>query len=353
MNPSYIKGESYITVAFPDGVSATLQSAEPNYQAAINALKTQDWDEVRRLMIPAEEIERTLLSAGAVGDVRVDGGEVFYGNYPMHNTLTDRMLDMLREGFDITPLQLFLSNLMQNPSFRAVNELYSFLESSMLPITDDGHFLAYKRVSGDYKDLYTGKVDNSIGAVVKMPRNMVDEDKARTCSEGLHFCSREYLPHYGTRLGARTVIVKVNPRDVVAVPEEYNNAKARCCEYEVIDELVHQEEDEIEGLYTDTSTANDDDSRVAKLHGEDLETIIQIYDSPKAAADDEGLDVSAIRRVLRGDRKRTGGYGWAWYRDIAVDDGAQVPADVTKTLNDLADDLYDDESLEDESMQRW
>jgi hypothetical protein len=43
-----------------------------------------------------------------------------------------------------------------------------------------------------------------------------------------------YLNHFG---GARTVIVKVNPRDVVSIPSDYNGAKGRTCRYEVIGEL--------------------------------------------------------------------------------------------------------------------
>ena len=67
-----------------------------------------------------------------------------------------------------------------------------------------------------------------------MERNQVDDDQNQTCSTGLHFCSQEYLNHFG---GARTVIVKINPRDVVSIPNDYNNSKGRACRYEVIGEL--------------------------------------------------------------------------------------------------------------------
>jgi hypothetical protein len=58
-----------------------------------------------------------------------------------------------------------------------VTELYGFLEKGNLPITNDGHFLAYKKVRKDYKDCHSGTMDNSIGQVVEMERNQVD-DKA-------------------------------------------------------------------------------------------------------------------------------------------------------------------------------
>jgi hypothetical protein len=141
---------------------------------------------------------------------------------------------MLEDGFDVAPLVEFMHNLMKNPSKRAVDELYGFLEKNSLPITPDGCFLAYKRVRGDYKDCYTGTMDNSVGKVVEMERNMVDDNRDNTCSTGLHFCSHSYLASFG---GERTVIVKVNPADVVSIPSDYNNAKGRACSYEVIGEI--------------------------------------------------------------------------------------------------------------------
>jgi hypothetical protein len=210
---------------------------------------------------------------------------------------------------------------MENPSFRAVSELYDFLEASQLPITEDGCFLAYKRIRSDYTDVHSGSFDNSIGQVVSMPRNEVDEDKDRTCSAGLHFCSRAYLPHF---CGDRIVVLKINPADVVAIPSDYNNAKGRACRYEVIQELEAQEPAELEGHSTTDSElagvlALDDEGEVAMR-----------YDSLDDAADQTGIPKSYIARVLRGDRPRTGGYGWAYETRVDVEEDS--------SLDDLGDD---------------
>jgi hypothetical protein len=133
-----------------------------------------------------------------------------------------------------------MENLMNNPSKRAVDELYRFLEKNNLPITPDGHFLAYKKVRENYMDCHSGTFDNSVGKVCEMERNHVDDDKDRTCSTGLHFCSQEYLKSFG---GERTMIVKVNPRDVVSIPSDYNDSKGRACRYEVVGELGVNPED--------------------------------------------------------------------------------------------------------------
>ena len=177
-----------------------------------------------------------LFDAGAAlgsftkGNVVVKDNAVFYKGQPVHNYVVERILTFMREGLPYKPLVNFLDKLMQNPSFRAVQELYGFLEATNLPITEDGDFLAFRKVTADYKDFYTGQNDNSVGVTVSMPRNLVNEDKDQTCSYGLHFCSHSYLPHYHGGQG-RVVIVKINPANVVAIPSDYNNAKGRCSEY--------------------------------------------------------------------------------------------------------------------------
>jgi hypothetical protein len=42
------------------------------------------------------------------------------------------------------------------------------------------------------------------------------------------------------------VIVKINPRDVVSIPTDYNNAKGRACRYEVIGEVGANPDDKVE-----------------------------------------------------------------------------------------------------------
>jgi effector-binding domain-containing protein len=172
-----------------------------------------------------------------------DNMEVMYNNTVMHNSLSRRMIDMLQEGFDISSMIVFMENLMNNPSKTSIDELYDFLEANNLPITPDGHFLAYKRVRDDYMDFHTGTMDNSVGKILEVPRNTVDDRREHTCSSGLHFCSLEYLSHFHSGEG-RIVIVKINPKDVVSIPQDYNNSKGRTACYEVVAEHALSEEEE-------------------------------------------------------------------------------------------------------------
>jgi hypothetical protein len=144
---------------------------------------------------------------------------------------------------------------MTNPSKRAVTELYGFLEKNSLPITPDGHFLAYKKVRNDYLDIHSGTMDNSVGMIVEMERNEVDDNKDQTCSTGLHFCSQDYLPHFGSGSDSRVVIVKINPSDVVSIPSDYNNAKGRACRYVVVGEIGN-EGDKIDNAFNKPVQSN-------------------------------------------------------------------------------------------------
>jgi hypothetical protein len=231
--PFIIQG-SNVTVVI-DGKPHTIAKTHLTYTKVVDAIKANDWDAVKQIIDPV----KVVLNYGQ-GNVSIQGSQMFWKGELFAGSLATRMIAMLEEGFDISPMVNFMENLMLNPSKRAVDELYGFLEKNNLPITPDGHFLAYKRVRENYFDCHTGTMDNSPGRIVEMERNKVDDNKDNTCSQGLHFCSQEYLKSFG---GARTVIVKINPRDVVSIPSDYNNSKGRACRYEVISELGVKEED--------------------------------------------------------------------------------------------------------------
>lgn len=248
---SFIRTSDHLTITFDDGVTATVYPDSPKYASVVSSLRDKDYERARLLALPAEQVRSNLRDTFGLTEaqVTVEHGIVRYQGKEMDNTLTRRMIQMLEEGFDISPLKLFLINLQQNPSYRAVTELYGFLEKGNLPITEDGHFLAYKKVDSDYKDCHTHTINNSVGEIVSMPRNSVDEDSRNECSNGLHFCSRSYLSNFP---GEHIMIVKINPEDVVAIPADYNSSKGRTCRYEVIGEL--EEEGKLEGSFRDTGT---------------------------------------------------------------------------------------------------
>lgn len=228
--PYIMQGNNIVVVI--DNVTHTISNSHISFNEVREAIKNDEWDRVKEIIEPVNRV----LEFGR-GNISIKDDVLYWKDRSFHNALSRRMVDMLREGFSVEPLAAFMENLMNNPSRTSVEELYGFLEKNSLPITPDGHFLAYKKVRDDYKDIYSGKFDNSVGAVCEMPRNEVDDNRNRTCSAGLHFCSQDYLPHFGGGSGNRVMIVKINPADVVSIPSDYDNSKGRAWRYEVVGEL--------------------------------------------------------------------------------------------------------------------
>lgn len=245
----------------------TVANDHPNFEAIQAAYADESrHGELEDLISVTKAINKHTAST----NIRVENGKLFYGDREMRTGLARRIIQMVSDGKEgqAAPLVNFMENVMLNPSFRAVEGLYEWLEKSNLPITPDGCFIAWKMVRNDYKDIFSGKFDNSVGCVVEIPRNQVDENPDRTCSSGLHFCSNDYLSS-GYASGGRTVMVKVNPRDVGAFPRDYNTAKGRCCRYEVIEEVTLSE---AKTRFTKTPTAVYSGGTQAKKIVERLDT---------------------------------------------------------------------------------
>jgi hypothetical protein len=165
---------------------------------------------------------------------------VWVGDTKVPRTLSDRIVDFVEQGLPFAPLIAFWNNCMLNPDPVARGDLYSFLQHNGHPVTEDGCFIAYKRVRDSFYDHYTGTINNSVGKKPSMPRSEVDCDPKNTCSRGLHVASLDYaLDSYQSGSG-RLITVKVNPRDVCAIPPDYNMTKMRTCGYEVLG--IHEQD---------------------------------------------------------------------------------------------------------------
>ena len=254
--PFVIKTNGSITL-YLKGECMTVALDHPNYNKIVDALKNGEHDKIENLVNVAKAV-----TSYAKGQVRVDNGQVFYGDFLVSNTLTNRILKMMADGFKVDHMLRFLDNLMANPSARAVAETYTFLENFGLPITDDGCFLAYKAVRSDYTDIHSGKFDNHIGLSPSMPRNQVDDNYGVDCSQGLHVGALDYVVSYGhftkgeprSENGNRLLIVKVNQNKVVSVPKFEGHTKMRVCEYTVVSEILDVVKELDKVVYTATAT---------------------------------------------------------------------------------------------------
>lgn len=182
-----------------------------------------------------------LIKQGIKADVVVDlgdelkvlDGSLYWYGIKQESSIAKRILSDIEAGTFDERYAKFMTKLMHNPSYKAVEMLYDFLEENHFKILEDGNFEAFKGVQkteNGWRDWKTGLVPNYIGMVVSMPRNMVEDNPSISCSYGLHIGPFDYAQNYGTVL-----TVSVDPADVVSVPYNYENRKCRCCRYTVLD----------------------------------------------------------------------------------------------------------------------
>ncbi|AWD92575.1 rIIB lysis inhibitor [Pectobacterium phage Nepra] len=142
---------------------------------------------------------------------------------------------------DFTGFQKFLDRLgtVVNKRRFSVEDLMKFMKHGDLPIADDGSLVIYKRLTKHgkdksgrdlYVDVHSRKVIQRVGSRVFMDESLVDPDRRQDCSNGLHVAALSYLRGFS---GGITIIGKVAPEDVIAVPE-YNNNKMRVAGYDIL-----------------------------------------------------------------------------------------------------------------------
>ena len=261
----------YIVLANADvsfffrGKSQVISADHVNYNKIVAKLNAGDGTGLAELVDIADSIRKF------DADLKVENGEVSYKGLPLHTTLADRLRGLMRDGFNFKPLAAFITNLYNNPSKRAIDELYPFLEHHGLPITEDGCFLAYKAVKNNYFDIYTGRtLTSKVGETVTMQRRDVDDNYERDCSNGLHCGALDYVVQYGAFVkgqpvpagGNRLMVVKVNPADVVSVPKYEGHPKIRVCKYVVVSEIADVVTELDKVVYSATGTEVSESSDV-------------------------------------------------------------------------------------------
>ncbi len=244
-NIPYIVTDESITIVVK-GRPYTISNSNAAYNEVRTRITNEDFAGIEQLFDTASAV-----GTFTKGNIVVKNNEVLYRGKSVHNHLVDRILEFMRKGLPYQPLVNFLEKVLQNPSARAVAELYTFLEHKNMPLTSSGNFLAYKGVQDNYYSVHsgrltllkgtadgennTGHINNNVGEEVECPRNEVSDNTNDGCAQGLHIGSLTYALGWGPR----TVIVEVNPADVVCVPLDCNCQKMRACHYKVIGLYEH------------------------------------------------------------------------------------------------------------------
>ena len=213
---------AYVSI---DGATTFVQKdCDPHFHEIVAAIRNEDVEEVKRLILIGET---------KLGKLAVSRGSVKFDTTTLHPAFAKAYLYAAKAGKDA--IELFFKNVAQNPNPESQADLANFLLRNALPITDRGTFLAYRYVNEYFLDCHTGRMDNMIGNSVEMSREECDSDREKTCSHGLHVCHYSYLTNNGTT----HLVVEINPRDVVAVPTDYNGAKMRVCRFRVLSTVDH------------------------------------------------------------------------------------------------------------------
>lgn len=176
---------------------------------------------------------------------KISPESVSYLGEELPQSLADKVRAIHEEGLPLSLFEKFWQNLQLNPSASSVRELYEFLSYKELPLTEDGCFLAYKGLDSNFWSISgnketkvingqtnkSGNIFNGVGEKIEVRRWDVDDNRTNHCSFGLHVGSLDYARGFAQ---GTVVVVKINPKDVVSVPNDYNCQKCRVSAYEVV-----------------------------------------------------------------------------------------------------------------------
>lgn len=326
MTIKHFLGEKTLTVIVGNR-PRSIDRDHPYYDEIVAAINdpevTEQW--ILELLDPLLVLQNSPITGDSIQvhqtTVTRDGEEL-----PIY--LQQRIVDTLRQGLPVEPWKLFVERVYANPSYTARDELARFMERGKLPMTTDGKFLAYKRVTVDYLDCWTQTIDNSVGTTVVMKggRKAVDSNRLRTCSNGLHVCSQGYLASYYGGNG-RIVIVEVDPADVVSIPADHNDEKARVWRYTVVGEVpLSTEKEALEWGVISLDHLNEDGLVLADAN---IDRLLAAFD--EAVASGNSYEVDELRTAI----------------DNAVELRDRI-LDRLEELEEEGDDLYEEEDDEED-----
>lgn len=255
----HVINEKTITVIL-DNRPKSISTNHPNFVKIKALLVSGDHDQIPDLVDIKVSIEKI-----GNGDIEIIGDCVRFQGRLVPNYQAEKLISMYRQGHsNINPLKNFVVRLMSNPSARAREEFARFADYKELPFDEDGFIYAYKGVDDELWSITgnketrvvsgkvneAGKIWNGANETIEVAREDVDDDCNRYCSYGLHAGSFEYATGFGTR----TVLVKIDPKDVVSVPTDCDGQKVRVCKYIVVSEYKREKDIEDAVIQNDGTT---------------------------------------------------------------------------------------------------
>jgi hypothetical protein len=203
------------------GITYKVQKAHPNFNEIKELLESGK----TRAAVTAYNKG---LKKEAVSGFLVKDNSFYYKGQILPEVFAEMYKEGMGNNGKFSSVKQFFDNIISNPKQMCVDDLARFMKNQKMPITSRGTFLAYKRVRSNFRDTHSGTMDNTPGQIVSMDRELTDSNSNQECSSGLHVCAHSYLSEF---VDSQTIVVEVNPKNVVAVPHGYSGAKMRVCEF--------------------------------------------------------------------------------------------------------------------------
>lgn len=274
-------GQQSMTV-FGNGWEKPVAGTHPNFTAILTYLvstpvEQHDDEHVRGLVDPSVGIGR-MLQAEFGDRVTFDLHHFYIDGIPETGRLAQHVKQVVMSGeADWQRLVRFLVRLDANPSKKAKNAVWDWVEKHGATITEDGRIMGFKGlkrgqdvVTGEYNvpisshsgpnNFINGEiygeagtayhVPHRVGTVISKRRSDVDDNTKLACSTGLHVGSYSYAKTFGEnredayrystmgKVASTFALVAFAPEDVVSVPEDgTSDWKIRVSKYEVVEFL--------------------------------------------------------------------------------------------------------------------
>ena len=295
---AFVTSGDVLTV-FVNGQSRQVFKTDHNYQAVVKGLSQEVSDNDLEQLIagevdghPSDQLKSADFAAWSDFDVDDSDliGEVQFDGCSIDNVITDYFARLKADGLPLSSMVAFTRKLYRSIEHRVRMELLSFIVRNGLTITNEGNVLFYKAVRSDYMDKYSGTFSNAVGETVTMDRDRVNADRTRHCAAGLHCGGLEYIYWYGGG-DDRIIIVEVDPRDVISVPEDCGCRKVRTCGYTVISDYQGKLSQIAYDPDTNLYSQDEDEEDI------DWEEFSQ---PPRIVEDDDLVDSSDVEVVIVG-----------------------------------------------------
>jgi hypothetical protein len=231
------QGTMQTAVAYIDGEMYTISESDPHFENVVAQLDEGVYKPELFDVYKAMEHSYTRLGERFA----VLGRTILFDNDPIEGPAQEMLLKFLDAGEDTAPYVRYLEKLATNPDDHSREQGLVWMGRNDFQIAPDGDIWCYKGMypKGDgYAPNYNGSVlingercgaaekGQRNGDIVEMPRSETSSDPHSPCATGLHVANWNFASGYASH----TVLVKVNPRDIVNVP--YADAeKMRVCRY--------------------------------------------------------------------------------------------------------------------------